>query len=366
MPTDLKFNILPDAYDIPRGAGNSLYGSPGQTLVVGPDGASFIWSDAGGSGSIGPQGPQGPIGPQGIQGIVGPQGPIGHDGPIGQQGPAGSQGIQGVPGMAPDGYGDLTDALVTSTEAAGVRFVYVVNPNGDLRSNLNSPVGLEGNQSFNIIGWSPGNGWVSYGPFNVVPGPQGPTGPTGATGNQGIQGVVGPAGPDGPQGPIGVDGPQGIQGEQGIQGVVGPQGPPGADGPQGPVGPTGPAADTSTFVQKTGDTMSGFLKTVNRMVEFVTTPAASVINLSLSNFFKKTIAANTTFTVSSPDGGDNVNSFILVLSMSGTFTITWPASFKWAGGVAPTPTPSGIDEYRGYTVDGGVTYKCAQIGKDVK
>ena len=73
-------------------------------------------------------------------------------------------------------------------------------------------------------------------------------------------------GPQGPTGPNGLDGTAGVYGAAGLDGAAGPQGPAGADsqvpGPQGEQGPQGPAgtpADTSAFVQKIGDTMTGKL-----------------------------------------------------------------------------------------------------------
>lgn len=57
----------------------------------------------------------------------------------------------------------------------------------------------------------------------------------------GNQGLTGPTGPQGPTGTAGLSGPTG------------------ATGPQGSTGATGPAPDTSSFVQKSGDTMTGQL-----------------------------------------------------------------------------------------------------------
>ena len=94
------------------------------------------------------------------------------------------------------------------------------------------------------------------------PGPKGDTGPAGP---QGPQGPAGPAGPTGPTGPKGDTGPQGPKGATGSTGPQGPAGPTGATGPKGntgatgPQGPAGPAPDTSKFVLKAGDTITGKL-----------------------------------------------------------------------------------------------------------
>ena len=38
------------------------------------------------------------------------------------------------------------------------------------------------------------------------------------------------------------------------------------------------------------------------------------------------------------------------------YTVTWPASVDWAGGVAPTLTTAGVDILEFITVDGGTTW----------
>lgn len=180
------------------------------------------------AGVAGPAGPQGPAGAPGSDGAQGPAGPVGPQGPQGVQGPAGPAGA----GLVPDAFGPLTDQLVADTEAAGVRYVHVVDPAGDLRADQAVPPSLAGDQSLMIVGFEPGNGWRSYGQFTGV---QGPAGPAGA------QGPAGPQGPAGSQGPAGAQGPAGPAGPQGDPGPVGPagaQGPAGADGAGVPAGGT--------------------------------------------------------------------------------------------------------------------------------
>lgn len=117
----------------------------------------------------------------------------------------------------------------------------------------------------------------------VTGGFTGPTGPIGLTGPQGLIGPTGPTGVSGPTGPTGPTGPQGLQGIQGVQGTTGPTGPTGPQGIQGVTGPTGPTGRTgptgpqgtqgvtgptgtvpthnhdSSYVNVTGDTMTGDL-----------------------------------------------------------------------------------------------------------
>jgi Collagen triple helix repeat (20 copies) len=233
-------------------------------------------------GPTGPQGETGATGPQGIQGIQGPQGLQGIQGLTGNTGPQGIQGIQGIQGetgpqgaqgiqgeTGPEGpvalisideYGNLDDAKVAQIITNDVKYFFLVNPDGDLRSSTTIPFELNGDMGGHLLGYDEINNiFRDYGPFTSVQGPkgdtgeQGPVGATGATGQQGIQGETGPQGIQGVQGetgPQGVQGIQGIQGEkgdtgeQGIQGETGPQGIQGVQGETGTQGPTGPQGET--------------------------------------------------------------------------------------------------------------------------
>jgi hypothetical protein len=65
--------------------------------------------------------------------------------------------------------------------------------------------------------------------------------------------------------------------------------------------------------------------------------------------------------------GTNAVSFTLILTADGTArTITWPASVKWPGAVAPTLTSTlnKIDVYTFLSVDNGTTWLGMQSGKN--
>lgn len=135
-------------------------------------------------------------GNDGVDGALGPVGPKGEDGlpgAPGEQGPEGPRGIQGA-GLLPDEYGDLDEAKIAAIEADDMPWVFVVNPEGDLRADQNAPAGLSGDQERHIIRYEPGVGWKDYGFFTGVAGPEGPRGPQGIQGQQGIQGPAGEAG----------------------------------------------------------------------------------------------------------------------------------------------------------------------------
>lgn len=67
------------------------------------------------------------------------------------------------------------------------------------------------------------------------------------------------------------------------------------------------------------------------------------IDMELGNIVIATVdTSETTFTFSNALAND-ATSFTLILSNGGSQTVNWPASVKWAAGVAPTLTASGID-----------------------
>jgi len=106
--------------------------------------------------------------------------------------------------------------------------------------------------------------------------------------------------------------------------------------------------------------------TITGLKETSVAMVANDIDLSLGNHFTKTISGATTFTVSNVATTGTVNSFILELTNAGSATITWFAGVKFAGGVAPTLTTSGVDILGFYTKDGGTTYRGIVLAKDSK
>jgi len=73
---------------------------------------------------------------------------------------------------------------------------------------------------------------------------------------------------------------------------------------------------------------------------------AMTVNCALSNVFTTTMTANVTVapTLSNPIDGQTINWFI-TQDATGSRTITWPTSFKWAGGFTQTlsTTASAVD-----------------------
>ena len=81
---------------------------------------------------------------------------------------------------------------------------------------------------------------------------------------------------------------------------------------------------------------------------------ASDIDLSTGNYFAETLTADTTYTIS--NAGD-VQAFQLEVTGASTYTITWPSSIEWTGGIAPlTPAIGETDVFTLITDDSGTTY----------
>ena len=98
--------------------------------------------------------------------------------------------------------------------------------------------------------------------------------------------------------------------------------------------------------------------------EVRTTPSISsgtlTLNLENGNVFGVSLNANiTTLTISNPSASGTACSFTLAFTADGTpRTVTWGASVKWAGGVAPTLTSTNgkVDIFTFVTWDAGTTW----------
>ena len=136
-------------------------------------------------------------------------------------------------------------------------------------------------------------------------------------------------------------------------------------------------ANDSVVVHKTGDETIDGVKTfsdgliadgatITALRETKVAMGANDIDLATGNVFTKTITTNTTLTVSNVLASDNANSFILELTNGGAYAITWWSGIKWAGGLVPTLTASGVDILGFYSHDGGTTYRAVILAKDSK
>jgi hypothetical protein len=125
-------------------------------------------------------------------------------------------------------------------------------------------------------------------------------------------------------------------------------------------GGTGVTTSTGTgnVVLSAGPTLTGAISTNGSIRQTATAVGALDIDCSTSNYFTKTIAANSTFTFSNPPASGTAFAFTLeVTHTSGT--ITWPTTVRWPGGTAPTLTTSRTHLITFVTDDAGANWRAA-------
>ena len=132
------------------------------------------------------------------------------------------------------------------------------------------------------------------------------------------------------------------------------------------IGSTVQAFDADTAKRDTTNTYTQ-LQTLNAGLavdgpykQTAETVAALDINLSLGNYFIKTINANSTFTFSNPPASGTAGTFTLELTHT-SGTVTWPASVKWPADTAPTLTTGKTHLFVFVTDDGGTRYRGAAL-----
>lgn len=144
-------------------------------------------------------------------------------------------------------------------------------------------------------------------------------------------------------------------------------------------GATAPEWVTAIWLPLAGGTLSG---EVNFADQLVTRPelkdvgetsvaansnTAYTIDLANGNVYEVTLTGNCTFTFSNPPASGKGGSFTLILKQdaTGSRTVTWPASVKWAGGAAPTitATASATDILVFFTRDAGTTWYGGVFGQ---
>jgi hypothetical protein len=69
------------------------------------------------------------------------------------------------------------------------------------------------------------------------------------------------------------------------------------------------------------------------------TTASTTVDFDSGNVQSYTLNASTTFAFTNPNAGGTYI-FIIKQNASSSFTVTWPGTVIWAGGVTPTMTPT--------------------------
>lgn len=132
------------------------------------------------------------------------------------------------------------------------------------------------------------------------------------------------------------------------------------------IGSTVQAFDADTAKRDTTNTFTA-LQTLNAGLtvdgpykQIAEAVGALDIDLSLGNYFTKTINANSTFTFSNPPASGTAGSFTLELTHT-SGTVTWPASVKFPLDTAPTLTAGKTHLFVFVTDDGGTRYRGAAL-----
>lgn len=90
------------------------------------------------------------------------------------------------------------------------------------------------------------------------------------------------------------------------------------------------------------------------------------VDCSAGRFFYGTVTAACTLSLSNLPASGRAVFIMFEITNGSAFTLTWPTSFDWPGGVPPTLTAAGVDVVAAYTRDGGTTWHAALAQKDTK
>lgn len=121
-------------------------------------------------------------------------------------------------------------------------------------------------------------------------------------------------------------------------------------------------AGTETLTNKslTTPTLTGAPYVNGSYRSNITAVAALDIDCSAGNYFTKSISSNSTFTFSNVPSS-RAFGFVLRLSITGTPTITWPASVLWPDGLEPSWSSGAVNLYVFTTDNGGSVWRGAAL-----
>jgi len=93
------------------------------------------------------------------------------------------------------------------------------------------------------------------------------------------------------------------------------------------------------------------------------------LNLNTAAVFNVALDSNiTTLTLTNVQTTGKSSSFVIVFTADGSArSVTWPASFRWPSGTAPTITSTNNkkDVYVFFTTDGGTTWQAFISGQNI-
>lgn len=137
-----------------------------------------------------------------------------------------------------------------------------------------------------------------------------------------------------------------------------------------------PLGSLADYLLKAGGVLTGFLDLADNQLrrpelrdlsETLTTVGAAgaslTLNLETSNAWNVTLSAACTVSVSNPPAGARAGQFTLWLTEPATlWAVTWPASFRWPSGTAPTLVANKTFVIVGVTKDIGATWQMSTAG----
>lgn len=392
---------------VDRASGSGAYtgwainsaGEPGQT------------GDTGATGPAGPAGPAGPVGPQGLQGDPGPVGPQGPQGDPGEgvaSGGAAGQILRKASGADYDTAWDTLDAadvgalaltggtltgptvvaanssstaLRITQEGTGLALLvedeanpdatpFVIANNGQVIQGYSSAVTHPTYTNFGITSYRQQHGTSASlsgtSQFSWASSVSAPASLTFVKSNSGTVGSHSAVATNTDLGVVAFSGSDGTAFRSSAAIMAEADGTPSTGSVPGRLVLMTSAAGSDAPTERLRVTSKGEVRLSNSLQESKVAIAASDIDLSLGNYFTKTIAGATTFTVSNTASSGVVSSFVLDLTNGGSAVVTWFSNVKWPAGTAPTLTASGRDVLAFFTHDGGTTWNAFVIGLDVK
>lgn len=134
-----------------------------------------------------------------------------------------------------------------------------------------------------------------------------------------------------------------------------------------------PSTGTFTSNTVTSNTITSKVVVANTYTENYSSPSISTntltLDLSAAGVFNVSLNANiTTLTLQNIPTSGNVVNFILIFTADGTSrSVTWPASFKWVDGTAPSIS-SGLnkkDVFTFFTTDNGTSWNAFISGQGI-
>jgi hypothetical protein len=100
--------------------------------------------------------------------------------------------------------------------------------------------------------------------------------------------------------------------------------------------------------------------------ETVQAMVADDVDCALGSVQTKTVSSNTTLTFSNPPVSGKSSAFTLILQLSNSALVTWPASVQWSyDGAIPELTTTGTDIFTFMTTDGGTIWYGFVAGKEM-